>query len=198
MRPIDPFHFQKVTDGLDVVPLVMKIHEQPHLWDEIRFRQEAPGSAHHDTEAIFLRWCPNLSLEAVFKQIEAMDFPAAPRLMPAAGQLVQSVIDAIGDVEEIGRIMVVSLHVNGAIDKHVDEGAYADHYDRFHVALSSYPGNMFYVGDQQFEAKEGELWWFNHKLPHYVENKSIYDRWHLILDLVSPKYRALRDLALAA
>jgi hypothetical protein len=49
--------FKRVAEHINVAPLLKKLERHPELWGEITARQEAPGSPHKDTEAIFLRWC---------------------------------------------------------------------------------------------------------------------------------------------
>lgn len=181
-----------VASGLPVAPLLRRLELMPELWGEITARQEAPGSPHHDTRAIFLRWAKELTVDAVFRDLDAIDYPACQRLMPEAGALVTTLIDAIGDVSEIGRIMLVALEPGGTIDEHLDEGLYADHYDRFHVALSSEAGNLFFVDGAAVHMEPGQAWWFNHKRRHSVQNGSASWRLHLIADVVSPSHRALR------
>lgn len=185
-------NFKLVAQGLDVKPLVDALESRPELWKHITARQIAPGSAHHDTEAIFLRWCAKLDVHAAFNELEAVDFRAALEL-PEAVELVKQALQHIPH-EAIGRILIVNLKAGGSIDAHMDEGAYADHYDRFHISLQSDEGNIFHVGGKSFHALPGELWWFNHKQHHSVENKSGRDRLHLILDVVAPEYRAMRGI----
>lgn len=185
-------NFKRIATGIPVNGLLKRIADQPELWGEITSRQEAPGSSHHDTEAIFLRWCKGQTVEDAFYSIPAIDYPAAAKLMPEVSEPFKALLDAIGEYGEIGRVMIVKLKAGGSIDEHVDEGAYAEHYDRFHVVLSSNSGNEFVVDSHAFRSQPGEAWWFNHKKPHYVANRSNADRIHMIVDVVAPKFRAMR------
>jgi hypothetical protein len=74
----------------------------------------------------------------------------------------------------------------------VDEGLYADFYDRFHVCLAG--GCEFTVAGERFFAKVGDAFWFNHKRQHEVYNYGDTDRLHLIVDVAVPAYRALRGI----
>lgn len=185
-------NFERIATGLPVQPTLDYLEAHPELWDAITARQDAPGSPHHDTKCIFLRWCPDRSVEAVFAQLEAVDYPEAIPLAPVVVPLVNALLDVVPH-EAIGRVILVSLKPGGSIDAHFDFGEYADTYDRFHVVLQSDSGNSFQVADDVFHAFPGEAFWFNVKKVHRVENFSERPRIHLILDLLSNTYHAKRS-----
>lgn len=187
--------FKLIAEGLDVTPLLAKLEEKPELWTQRTERQSYPGSAHKDTETIYLRWARDQSLEGGFYCLESEDLlESLLDLTPEIGPLFQSVLRYIGCGEkpEVGRVILVKLAPHGHISEHVDEGPYADRYDRFHLCLSG--TSSFYVEGEQQEMRSGELWWFNHKKAHKVHNFSHQPRIHLIIDLVAPEYRKLRGL----
>lgn len=190
-----PENLKRLAHGIDTKPLLEAIERQPDLWKEITDRQDTPGSPHRDTECIFLRWCETKSIEAAFTEIPAIDYPAYEKL-PQARLLVETVLQVTG-ATKLGRVLIAKLNPAGSIEKHADEGAYADCYERFHVALESEPGNTFFVEDREHygefaEMQAGELWYFNHKKPHHVFNGSALPRIHLIVDAVAPKFRKER------
>lgn len=189
-------HFQRIATGLDVRPLLTALGKRPELWAEITARQDTKGSPHVDTETIFLRWAQNQTLDAVFSELEAVDYPALAEL-PEAAELIEYVRHA-ADGKKLGRAMLVNLLPQGLITPHIDEGAYADYYERFHLCLASESKNEFYCeeapGNFEFvHMRPGDLWWFNHKKKHWVINNSNSSRIHLIVDVVSEKYRVPRD-----
>lgn len=188
-------NFQRLATSLSVEPLLNEIASKPNLWRDHTARQSVPGTAHRDTESIFLRWCSEMTAQAVFNEIHAKDWPALEKL-PTAANLIDEIMWLV-DSKELGRAMIVNLKPGGYITPHPDEGAYADHYERFHLALASLQGNAFFVGIPEHAAemavmKPGELWWFNHKETHWVVNQSEKPRLHLIVDAVSPKHRRER------
>lgn len=171
------------------------VERESILFNQIKARQETLGSPHSDTWSIFLRWCESQTTESVFTDIAAIDYPAKERL-PEVSPMIDFIADKVG-AKEIGRAMITMLKPEGFISKHVDEGAYADYYERFHLVLSAEPLNKFYVesgrGQGEYaEMKTGELWWFNHKQPHWVYNGSRDARLHLIVDMVAPMFRRER------
>jgi hypothetical protein len=190
-------NFQLLESGIDVAPLLGAIERQPELFSEITARQEHPGSPHKYTEAIFLRWAKELTVEACFTDLEAVDYPAYEKL-PEARPLVAQIMRRVGG-KKLARVMIANLKSGGFIDPHSDEGAYADHFERFHLSLQSDDGNSFLVWNRKpdwaewVHMKPGELWAFNHKSCHQVLNDSNRDRLHLIVDCVAPEYRRERE-----
>ena len=154
------------------------------MWDEFTARQDTPGSAHHATRCIVLRGpdTENLDKEAVFGCLESVDLPTIERL-PAVRELCRLACQLLR-VRTLGRVMMVELPASAAIDRHRDEGAYAEHFDRFHLPLVSEPGNVFTCGDETIHMAPGELWQFNHRIEHEVANNSSAPRIHLIIDAV--------------
>jgi hypothetical protein len=190
-------NFGLIRTGVDVKPVMEALEKKPHLFDQITARQTTPGSPHRDTKAIFLRWCKEQSVHAAFNELEAIDYPALEEL-PEARPLIAEIMRAAGS-KILGRVLIASLSPGGLIDAHADEGAVADHYERFHLPLKSEPGNWFYSQLPNSKVREvvhmkpGEIWWFNHKRWHELENASQSPRLHLIVDCVAPKFRRERD-----
>lgn len=188
-----------IESGIDTKPLMDEISEQSWLWNVIKERQTTKGSPHHDTETIFLRWCPGSTLEDIFTQIEAVDCPPLLSYLPSARGLMETVCELVNS-RQLGRAMIVRFKPGGRIDPHIDEGQYADYFDRFHLSLDSQEGNRFNVIEDEHNhhwvhMKPGEVWWFNHKMTHFVENHSDEWRTHMIVDCVSPRFRGKRDAA---
>lgn len=193
----------RIASGLPVLPLLQAVEAQPSLWGEITARQDHPASPHRDTEAIFLRWCAGRDVQSVFTDLHAVEYPAFHTLHRQTWPLLDLIYANVGG-RELGRAVLVNLKPGGYITPHVDEGAYADHFERFHLPLCSGVDNFFHVeGEgaqptQTVHMKPGELWWFNHKQPHWVANSSKQPRIHLIVDIVAPKYRRERVARSAA
>lgn len=191
--------FKLVRSGIDIEPLLSALKAKEQLWQQITVRQTVTGSPHGDTESIYLRGPREQSVHAVFNHIEAIDYPAL-RELPEARALNEYLMKVVG-ATELGRSMIVSLKPGGTVTPHADEGAYADHYERFHIVLTSEIGNEFYVKNDEYHAEHvhmrpGEIWWFNHKKEHAVINRSDKARWHIITDCVAPSYHKERGSAL--
>lgn len=174
-------NFQLVAQGLAVQPALAELAMRPELWRLFTARQDTPGSAHHDTECIVLRGPKTISIESVFNDLDAQ-WLAYAHTLRAVRDLIALAGSRLGPIAQLGRVMVVNLKPGGHIDPHVDEGAYAAHYDRFHLVLRSAEGNQFRCGDETVHMREGELWKFDHRTEHQVANLSEHGRIHIIID----------------
>lgn len=186
-------NFKQLHQSIDPNPLLASLVEHADLWSEDARRQDFPGSPHHDTQVIHIRRQVTETVEAVFDEIEAEDTVAAHLLIDALLPTMRQILDAIGERAAMGRVMVTRLPPGGVIDRHMDEGRYADHYDRFHLCLQA-DGARFECGGETIAMAPGDLWWFNHKQPHLVWNEGKVDRIHLIVDVAAPKFRELRGI----
>jgi hypothetical protein len=193
--------FLKLRDGLDVRRALFEVRHQKELWSQITARQTTPGSPHVATETIFLRWAREQSLDACFNELEAVDYPALDQL-PETRKLLDW-FAAFMNPSKIGRVILVSLKPDSHITPHVDEGHYADNYDRFHIPLYSETGNYIFAETEanfgQFvHMRPGEVWWFNNKCEHWVSNHSDRPRLHLIIDAVVPNVGRMGKTGAAA
>ena len=180
-------NFHRLATGLDIAPLLAAIDDNPQLWDLITIRQDYPGSAHKDTQCIFLRGPAAFTFAEFFGNTDAHDYRAMDTLSPAIVDLMRPVLDTM-EATQLGYVLIVKLKPGGVITEHVDEGAYADHFQRFHLALISEPETTLTVGGETQHFAPGELWWFNHKAPHSGHNDSTQDRIHLIFDAIAPGF----------
>lgn len=176
-------NFRRLATLIDVAPALEEIAAHPELWNLVQVRQRYEKSAHVDTEAIVLRG-PD-SLEGIFDNLECVNF-ATQDVLPATCALVCQVRDYL-KAREVGRLMVVKLKPEGWIRPHVDEGAYARYFARFHLAIESNPDCFFNCGEERACMAPGELWWFNHQRTHSFLNSGPA-RIHLILDFTAPGF----------
>src|ERR1700677_3319266 len=75
-------------------------------WTDHVQRQRYPGSAHHDTQSIYLRWAPEWTAESIFNTTDAVDYPASRECLRTL-TLVAHIVDHLR-TKDIGRIMAVS------------------------------------------------------------------------------------------
>lgn len=194
---------KRLLTDLDVSYLIDVIDDNDALWSENTWRQnytvqgERPVSPQEDTEAIMFRWAPENKIESVrdsLDVVEHVNFQNIPQLRP----LLLPCLDFI-EATELGRVFIAKLKPGGRVIAHRDYGKYANHFERFHVVLSSDDGNEFFVEDsvgnkEGCHMRVGELYWFNHKEIHWAVNNSKRARMHLIIDAVAPKYRRERGI----
>lgn len=176
-------HFDLIAVNLPTAAALADLAEHPALWSRFTGRQDTPGSAHHDTECIVLRGPASITMDAVFNDLDAHWYPHGELMgADALRTVLDAALEALGEIEQLGRVMVVNLKPEGHIDPHIDEGAYAAHYERFHLVLAAKPGNWFHCGDEAVQMKPGELWQFDHHTEHQVHNFSDAGRIHIIID----------------
>jgi aspartyl/asparaginyl beta-hydroxylase (cupin superfamily) len=116
--------------------------------------------------------------ETIFTSMQVTDWWPMPN--PMIGELIHDISRLAG--QRSARVMLTKLHAGGMIAEHVDEGAYADATERYHVAITSNPGCVMYIGDEAQHAAPGEVWWFDKHTKHTVINEGDQDRVHLIVD----------------
>ena len=178
-------NFNRLLTNINVGPMLDALDARPELWDEITVRQEAPGSPHHDTRCIWLRGPREITLDSVFNDLRSVDYLSMGELAEAVYPLVAPILRQLGSTT-LGRVMIVELKPGGYIDPHEDQGKYARTFSRFHLVLTSDPGNTFTCDGETVHMAPGELWWFNHRGEHQVRNDSTTPRIHIIFDAVVP------------
>lgn len=191
-------NFVRLAEGLQVEPLLEQLAKHPHLWNLDTERSKYPGSAHREAQQILVRWAGERTIEAAFRDLDAVDCEGGEPLIEQLNPLYFALGKAIGETGDFGRVMITRLPPGGAIARHLDEGLYADHYDRFHICLQADPGSTFICGGEAQVMLPGEAWWFNHKREHQVVNEGRLERIHLIVDVQAPAYRSRRGITYQA
>lgn len=151
--------------------------ESAHFSDEKR-RQNYPGSAHPDSETIYLRMPTMLSVDSVFNSLDVKNYPLAS--VPEFADLLDDVAAQING--RPARAMIVKLKGGGKVHPHIDQGIYADATDRYHVPLMTNDRVRLFSGTESAHIPEGEIWWFNNHIMHSAVNGGAEDRVHLIID----------------
>ena len=166
--------------------LMKEVNLDPTIWDDITVRQDYPGSAHADTQAIYLRGPRAFTPHLVLEDLGSYDYPAMSIFRDEVVALMKPLMDKL-KVKELGRMMIVNLPATGWVTEHTDEGAYAEHFDRWHLVLKSNEECVMKVGGVEHALLDGELWQINNRRPHSAWNHGDTDRWHLIFDATVEK-----------
>lgn len=183
-------NFQRISGGIDVMPLLLAIKRRPDLWKEDTYLRDYPQGPFEQIESIMLRFPVKGVYEteeelknhqSTYDQHENIDYPAY-KLLPEARPLVMNLMAYVGG-ERLGRVMINKIAPGGVIYPHADTPAHAEYYSRFHIVLQSQPGVVFRAGDEQVYMATGEVWWFDNKQEHEVINNSADDRIHMIVDI---------------
>ncbi len=180
--------FERVATDLDVEPIRARLEAMPHLWDEITARQEYSGSAHIDTQCIYPRGPYKFTPYYYMFHTGAYDYPVMDTLADVLVPILRPLLTDVLKVDELGRVLIVKLKPGGVVTPHVDEGTYADHYARFHVAVTGSDKATLTAGGETHHIEPGEAWWFDHKVEHSAQNDGDTDRIHIIIDAVTPRF----------
>ncbi len=180
--------FECLALGVDVVPLQHALHRQMERWGENPMRTNFPGSPHAAAQDILLRFqsIPHGidAAQAKAHIMESLDCEWWPAWyqFPQARPLVYDLMRRV-EASRIGRVMLTRLMPGKRIEAHIDEGAYASAFDRYHVVIQGAPGCVFRADTEEVQMRTGECWWFQNRVRHEVANNSADERIHLIVDL---------------
>lgn len=171
---------------VDPVPLLMALHSRPQLWNQHNFRRTFEGTPHGEADDILLRYAaPDMQdPSAVIEDMAPVEYPAwyeLPQVRPIVFDLMRKM-----EAVSLGRVIISRLRPGARILEHSDdEGEYAtlDTGRRFHVALQGMPGSLYHCGGETIQMLSGQVWWFQHRTLHSVENNSADDRLHLMIDI---------------
>lgn len=180
-------YFQLIAANIDVLPLYHAVMRQPKLWDAHTWRTTYKGTPHKDISDIWLRYSNDAktsdtsALEPVLADLKPVFYEA----WHALPQVKPIVFDLMRRFEgyELGRVLITKLRPGGCIQPHADDvGDYVDNGARYHIVLNGLPGSLYHAGDETVNMLTGTAWWFDHKAVHSVQNNSIDDRVHLLVD----------------
>lgn len=178
-------NFRKIIE-VDVTRLLRQVEIFPELWNQHTLRTTHPGTVHGQASDIWLRFNDLKKYNSdnypmMMDDLECVNYPALFSL-PEAALIINTLKLGLG-AKKAGRVIITKLPPLGMIRPHIDQGKYAEHYDRYQVALQSNPGITFQCGDEVVDMRPGEVWWFDTSKEHQVINASNQDRITLIVDL---------------
>jgi len=182
--------FQKIAQGVDVLPLLHALGQNEALWNQYRLRTKCPDiTIMQDIDDIWLRAQAKAkdlepiteNILALQSELECVNFPAFVALPQARIML----LDLVRRVEgcRLGRVMITRLAPGKTIPLHKDSGLYAEYYQRYHITLQNGPGSLFMCDDETVCMAQGEVWWFDSLHDHAVINNSADDRITMIVDI---------------
>ncbi len=182
-------NFQLIAGGVDVLPLLHAVQRSEHLFNVHRFRTTFANTPHGDVDDILLRFSdPSIAKDgdtaAVMADGNCVWHPAAAALP----QVRPILLDLMRRVEAYGldRVVITRLRPGGRIKPHADnEGAYTADPERarYHIVLQGLPGSLYHADRETVCMRSGEVWWFEARVIHEVENNSSDDRIHLLADM---------------
>lgn len=186
--------FLKIAEGVDVTPLLIELHRHPELWNQYRFRKDIPGGPHSKMSDIWVRYRDIDKYRQRYgddfsrfnDEHESVWYPAyyaIPQLRPIIFGLMSRV-----EGERLGGVLITRIPPGERIEKHVDAGWHVENFDKYYLSLKSGHGANFYCGDEHINPRPGDIYLFDNKIEHWVENNSDEDRITLIICIQSHRY----------
>lgn len=182
--------FLKIVEGVDVFPTVQALQRREDLWNADPIRTTFPGSPHAEADDVLLRF-EEIGAAPDDPDLDAKS-EAAPRTFRPAWNALPQVRNLLGPLMmrvgayELTRVLITRLKPGGRIGAHADvRGTYANLPDiaRYHLVLQGLPGSLFHCGEETVQMLTGEVWSFDARSVHMVENNSADDRIHLLADM---------------
>jgi aspartyl/asparaginyl beta-hydroxylase len=178
--------FQKICD-LNVNPLLEQIDRHPELWGQFGWRKNIPQGPHSQMTDIWVRYNDIRNLGPHFNdEHDPIWYPAYHKL-PALKEIIYPLMAAV-EGERLGGVLITRIPAGCGIAPHVDSSWHVDYYDKFYVQLKSKPGALFCCGEDRLNPKPGEVWRFDNRELHWVENNSDDDRMTLIVCIRTRKF----------
>ena len=193
--------FLKVIEGIDVAPLQRALATHRHLFGRIPLRAEAKGSPHVEMTDIWVRYndirnykpqsdtfCTSESdFNAEHDSVWDPAYYALPELKPILFGLMGYL-----EGERLGGILITKVPPGKEIKPHIDGGWHAAYYEKFYVAVRAPEGCVFGFEDGDIQARDGDVYWFDNSVPHWVKNPSDEDRIAMIVCIKTDKFKGCR------
>jgi hypothetical protein len=189
-------HFEKILTGVPVGPILWQLDANPQLWDQNSIRKTAPGTPHSGMSDIWVRYKDVAPHKAsgdysTFCDEHVPVWYEAWKALPALRPFVMSLM-TVTEGEMLGGVLITRIPSGAGIGKHVDKGWHVEYYDKFYLSLRSEWGSRFYCQDGGVEESinpvPGDVWLFDNRKEHWVENNSGEDRITLIVCIRTEKY----------
>jgi len=182
-----PRLFRKIQDGIDIAAIVGEIDARPDIWS-IDFQRQQAIAVQRETEAVLVFAHSGSETFKEARQREPLRYHGVPSAaaedLPRTRKFVERLArQAHG---RPGRAALVKLRPHGRVYPHIDRGLYYQFRDRYHLVLKSPAGSRLRAESDEVRMREGELWWFDNRVPHEAFNDADADRIHLIIDVLSP------------
>jgi hypothetical protein len=115
---------------------------------------------------------------------EAQRWPELKAMLEQIREAVAQVYERLGKPGEVefGRIALEMLMSGANVPWRKDDGAYAQRFERAHLALRSNPGARLFAAHEMLWLLPGDLTAVAHRVPHSAINLGEWPRVHLVVD----------------
>lgn len=166
----------KLREGINVLPMLKEVAMQ---WDDFHLETGRQDTIECQSETMSINLVKaQASLSKNINDTHATEESEWYSRYPKVREFINWFEQTYGGM--IFRIAIVHLPPQGKVHPHIDFGEYYRDKDRFHLVLSGYYDMIVNEERQLFSA--GDLWWFDNKQMHDVENVSEMPRIAIIFD----------------
>lgn len=185
--------FTLICSGVDVLPLVKTLESHPELWNRHTRRKLGDGSPHREMSDIWIRYndatqCERTGDWSNFNHAHDSVWYPAYRALPELEPLIFDLMRKVHG-ERLGGVLITRIPAGGGIAPHIDRGWHVDYYDKYYISLKSEPGANFHCGPHFINPRPGDIYRFDNRVEHWVENASANDRMTLIVCIRSDRAR---------
>lgn len=189
-------HFELIQSGVDVVGVCRELDANQALWNAHSRRKTAPGTPHAEMSDIWVRYNDVTPYQghddwSRFNDEHVPVWYPAWRALPSLQPIVFDLMAKVRG-EMIGGVLITKIPPGGRIEPHTDDGWHVQFYEKFYLSLKSAPGARFWAeadGHREaLEPKPGEVWLFDNRKTHWVENESGEDRITAIICIRTEKF----------
>jgi hypothetical protein len=179
-------HFQLISEGIDVAPILAEMADCADLWDAHTARKNGEGSPHKQMSDLWLRFNsvgPFERGERPWSEFSAehtpINYPAWYRL-PTLRKAIFDLMHMV-DGEALYGVIITRIAPGSGIDPHRDDSFHVQLTEKFYLSLQSEPGARFHCIEpdgavESLQPKPGEWWLFDNRKTHAVTNRSGADR----------------------
>jgi mannose-6-phosphate isomerase-like protein (cupin superfamily) len=172
-------HFQFIG-RLEVMPLVVQIGRNADLWGSFGWRKES--AVHREMDDIWIRYNrppENGDYSHFNDEHHGVFYPAWERL-PALRPLVFTLMSAL-QATELGGVLITRIPPGRCIAPHADDSWHVQHFNtKCYTVLETNDRCWYRCADEQLVMKVGEVWTFDNRKEHEVQNEGGTDRMTLI------------------
>lgn len=193
-------NFERIMDWPSVAPILEQLDGHPELWDVQPYRR-ATGSPHVEMVDIWLRY-NDVAPYKMRGTFSGFNDPHIPVWYPAWDVLTEMhapvrTLASRVDADMIGGILITKLPPGGKILPHADTGWHVDYYEKFFFFLRAAPGTAFACekdGEPEtLNPLAGEVWRFDNRKAHWIENPTDTDRITAIICMRTEKWDRQHD-----
>jgi quercetin dioxygenase-like cupin family protein len=172
-----PLQVKNLT--IDVQPFVEAIEAHPEIWNRYDRRRVDPLSPHYGLDDVWFRWAPpEIETREADEGIPFVWYPESD--MVPVREIAEAVMKHVGG-KHLGAVLMTRITPGKSCKPHIDTGWHAANHEKYAVQIKSAPGQGFHFHAASYDAKPGEVYWFDNSKLHWVTNPTEHDRITLIV-----------------